>query len=52
MEINERGFSSKALEDFALIDKAVLEKDQTAYATLMKRYKSCLFHDLENDPGC
>ena len=43
MEINERGFSSKALEDFALIDKAVLEKDQTAYATLMKRYKKAVY---------
>lgn len=43
MEINERGFSSKALEDFALIDKAVLEKDQSAYATLMKRYKKAVY---------
>lgn len=43
MEINERGFSNKALEDFALIDKAVLEKDQSAYATLMKRYKKAVY---------
>ena len=46
MEINERGFSNKALEDFDLIDRAVMEKDQQAYATLMKRYKkatSCLY---------
>jgi RNA polymerase sigma-70 factor (ECF subfamily) len=43
MEINERGFSSKALEDFTLIDKAVLEKDQSAYATLMKRYKKAVY---------
>lgn len=43
MEINQRGFSSKALEDFALIDKAVLEKDQSAYATLMKRYKKAVY---------
>ena len=43
MEINERGFSNKALEDFDLIDKAVLEKDQQAYATLMKRYKKAVY---------
>jgi RNA polymerase sigma-70 factor (ECF subfamily) len=43
MEINERGFSNKALEDFDLIDKAVLEKVQQAYATLMKRYKKAVY---------
>ncbi|GMQ31197.1 RNA polymerase sigma factor [Algoriphagus confluentis] len=43
MEINERGFSNKALQDFDLIDKAVIEKDQTAYATLMKRYKKAVY---------
>ncbi|SEJ19608.1 RNA polymerase sigma-70 factor, ECF subfamily [Cyclobacterium xiamenense] len=43
MEINERGFSDKALEDFELIDKAVREKDQQAYATLMKRYKKAVY---------
>ena len=43
MEINERGFSNKALEDFDLIDKAVLEKDQQAFATLMKRYKKAVY---------
>jgi RNA polymerase sigma factor (sigma-70 family) len=43
MEVNERGFSTKALEDFALIDKAVLEKDQSAYGTLMKRYKKAVY---------
>jgi RNA polymerase sigma factor (sigma-70 family) len=43
MEINERGFSSKALEDFDLIDKAVLGLDQQAYATLMKRYKKAVY---------
>lgn len=43
MEINERGFSNKALEDFDLIDKAVTEKDQQAYATLMKRYKKAVY---------
>ncbi|MFO7825800.1 MAG: sigma-70 family RNA polymerase sigma factor [Cyclobacterium sp.] len=43
MEINERGFSDKALEDFELIDKAVKEKDQQAYASLMKRYKKAVY---------
>ena len=43
MEINERGFSNKALEDFDLIDKAVQGKDQQAYATLMKRYKKAVY---------
>lgn len=43
MEINERGFSDKAIEDFDLIDKAVNEKDQQAYALLMKRYKKAVY---------
>ncbi|MFC3415784.1 RNA polymerase sigma factor [Algoriphagus hitonicola] len=43
MEINERGFSNKALEDFDLIDRAVDHKDQQAYATLMKRYKKAVY---------
>ncbi|WP_297335981.1 sigma-70 family RNA polymerase sigma factor [Algoriphagus sp.] len=43
MEINERGFSNKALEDFDLIDQAVDHKDQQAYATLMKRYKKAVY---------
>ncbi|MBD8487905.1 sigma-70 family RNA polymerase sigma factor [Echinicola sp. CAU 1574] len=43
MEINERGFSDKALEDFDLIDRAVDQKDQQAYATLMKRYKKAVY---------
>jgi len=43
MEINERGFSDKALEDFELIDRAVIQKDQQAFATLMKRYKKAVY---------
>lgn len=43
MELNERGFSTKALEDFDLIDRAVLDKDQQAYALLMKRYKKAVY---------
>jgi len=43
MEINERGFSSKALEDFELIDKAVIGLDQQAYAMLRKRYKKAVY---------
>jgi RNA polymerase sigma-70 factor (ECF subfamily) len=43
MELN-KSFSSKALEDFRLIDLAVDEKDQQAYAELMKRYKRPVYH--------
>ncbi|KPQ20198.1 sigma-70 family RNA polymerase sigma factor [Algoriphagus formosus] len=43
MELNQRGFSKKALEDFDLIDQAVEEKDQQAYAALMKRYKKAVY---------
>lgn len=45
MEVDdEKQFSSKALEDFKLIDKAIQEKDQSAYAELMKRYKKPVYH--------
>lgn len=43
MEINERGFSDKAIEDFDLIDRAVKDNDQQAYAALMKRYKKAVY---------
>jgi RNA polymerase sigma factor (sigma-70 family) len=43
MEINDKGFSDKALEDFELIDRAVIQKDQQAFATLMKRYKKAVY---------
>lgn len=43
MEVNQRDFSKKALQDFTLIDQAVLEKDQQAYAMLMKRYKKAVY---------
>lgn len=43
MEINERGFSDKAIEDFDLIDRAVNDNDQQAYAALMKRYKKAVY---------
>ena len=39
MEVNSRGFSNKALEDFDLIDRAVDQKDQQAYAALMNAKK-------------
>jgi RNA polymerase sigma-70 factor (ECF subfamily) len=44
MEVNNKNFSSKALEDFRLIDLALKDKDQTAYAALMKRYKMAVYH--------
>jgi len=44
MEINEKQFSDKALEDFRLIDLAVKQDDEQAYADLMKRYKKPVYH--------
>lgn len=45
MEVNSnRNFSEKALKDFRLIDQAVINKDQQAYAELMKRYKKPVYH--------
>ena len=41
---NEKQFSSKALEDFNLIDRAIRDKDQSAFAELMKRYKKPVYH--------
>ncbi len=40
----EKDFSSKALKDFALIDKAVNEGNDAAYAELMSRYKKPVYH--------
>ena len=40
----KRQFSEKALEDFRLIDKAVGEADQQAYAALMSRYNRPVYH--------
>lgn len=40
----DKEFSPKALEDFKLIDKATRDKDQTAFAELMKRYKKPVYH--------
>lgn len=43
MELKKQ-FSDKALEDFRLIDQAVAKGDQQAYAELMKRYKTPVYH--------
>lgn len=43
MELKKQ-FSDKALEDFGLIDQAVAKGDQQAYAALMKRYKTPVYH--------
>jgi len=43
MEIKKQ-FSDKALEDFRLIDLAVSESDEQAYAVLMERYKRPVYH--------
>jgi len=43
MELKKQ-FSDKALEDFKLIDQAVNEGDEQAYAMLMDRYKRPVYH--------
>ncbi len=44
MEELERQFSNKALEDFRLIDEAVQNNDEKAYAKLLQRYKRPVYH--------
>ena len=45
MEVNNnKQFSNKALEDFRLIDKALDEGDEQAFAELMQRYKMAVYH--------
>jgi len=43
MDINKQ-FSDKALEDFNLIDKAIKDRDQHAFALLMERYRKPVYH--------
>lgn len=43
MELKKQ-FSDKALEDFRLIDQAVKENDEQAFAMLMDRYKRPVYH--------
>jgi RNA polymerase sigma-70 factor (ECF subfamily) len=43
MELGKQ-FSDKALKDFKLIDSAVEDQDQQAYASLMQRYKKPVYH--------
>ena len=40
----KKQFSEKALQDFQLIDQAVKENDEQAYAMLMDRYKKPVYH--------
>jgi len=40
----KKQFSAKALEDFDLIDKAIIQKDQQAFASLMDRYRKPVYH--------
>ena len=40
----KRQFSQKALEDFKLIDQAVNDNDEQAFAMLMDRYKRPVYH--------
>ncbi len=44
MEKLEPRFSDKALRDFQLIDRAILDNDQEAYAELMQRHKKSLYY--------
>lgn len=44
MEIAEKEFSDKAKKDFLLVDRAIKNNDQKAYAELMKRYRKSVFH--------
>ena len=43
MDIKKQ-FSDKALVDFDLIDRAINEKDQQAFALLMERYRKPVYH--------
>lgn len=42
--LDKKQFSEKALEDFRLIDLAVKQDDEQAYAELMKRYNRPVYH--------
>ena len=44
MEVEEREFSDKAKKDFLLVDRAIQNNDQKAYAELMKRYRKPVYH--------
>lgn len=44
MEVNNKQFSNKALEDFRLIDRALDGGDEQAFAELMQRYKMAVYH--------
>lgn len=44
MDDLKRQFSDKALEDFQLIDEAVTNNDEQAYAKLLQRYKRPVYH--------
>jgi RNA polymerase sigma factor (sigma-70 family) len=44
MEDLKRDFSDKAMEDFRLIDEAVQNNDEQAFAKLLQRYKRPVYH--------
>lgn len=44
MEELKKQFSDKALRDFGLIDRAINDKDETAYAELMSIYQKPVYH--------
>lgn len=45
MEVKKR-FSDKALEDFELIDRAVQQGDEKAFAELMAKYRKPVYHTI------
>ena len=44
MDELRKQFSQKALDDFKLIDRAINEHDEQAFALLMERYKKPVYH--------
>jgi uncharacterized protein YpiB (UPF0302 family) len=49
MEELNRQFSDKAMEDFRLIDEAVQNNDEQAFAKLLQRYKRPVYHMVLKD---
>lgn len=41
-----KNLSERAIEDYELVRKAVDNKDQLAYATLMERYRDSVYHTM------
>lgn len=46
MELDSKHLSKRAQEDYKLVQKALKEKDQEAYAMLMDKYKNSVYYML------